>query len=80
MGTFGGGVGGTEEGDVINLNAATPGHGSPPDGITSAGSAFRVALLPPEFSEDLFDAFDLRALLCRRMLFFLLESSSEDTS
>src|ERR1700693_342230 len=55
MGTFGGGVGGTEDGDVINLNAATPGHGSPPDGIRRAGRAFRVALPSPELSEDLFD-------------------------
>jgi hypothetical protein len=52
IGTFGGGVGGT--GDVSSLKAATPGHGSPPEGMAKLGSEDNDALLPVELPEDLF--------------------------
>jgi hypothetical protein len=78
MGTFGGGVGGT--GEVKSLNAATPGHGSPPDGIAREGKELREALLPVEPVEFRFDLIDCRPLFLLRMLFFLRVSSSEEAS
>jgi hypothetical protein len=52
IGIFGGGVGGM--GEVNILNAATPAHGSPPPGITKAGSEDSDVLLEVELIEDLF--------------------------
>lgn len=49
IGTFGGGVGGT--GDVSSLNAATPGHGSPCEGMVRAGREFLEVLLVFESTE-----------------------------
>jgi hypothetical protein len=78
MGTFGGGVGGT--GEVKSLNAATPGHGSPPEGMARAGKELREALLAADSLEFRFDLFDCRPLFLLRILFFFRVSSSEEAS
>jgi hypothetical protein len=80
IGTFGGGVGGT--GDVKALNASTPGHGSPREGMTSAGSEPREALDALESADERRELVLLfrRELCLRRRLFFRRVSSSDDTS
>jgi hypothetical protein len=78
IGTFGGGVGGT--GDVSNLKAATPGQGSPPEGMTSAGREVLEVLLAIESVDDRCDLCACLALFLLPSGFFLRDSSSEDTS
>lgn len=64
---------------VVNiLNAATPGHGSPP-GMTKAGREDNDPLLEVEFIEALFTRVDCWALLLL-VLDFLLRSSSDEAS
>lgn len=71
-------MGGT--GDVRSLNASTPGHGSPCEGIARTGREFLEVLLLTESTDDRLARLIWRVALRLRTEFFLLESSSDETS
>lgn len=62
------------------MNAATPGHGSPCEGMTRDGREFREDLLLFESTEFRFTCLDCRVLFLLLADLLILESSSEDTS